>query len=262
MPRLPRITSRQHEVVQRVRRVAARRERGAGVLLDGEHLLVEALDAGVPVELVLSDGERPVLERARRAGAAVYQGSSSVLEAASPVKQPSGVVALARWEPAPLADAFQGDRPLVVGLVDVQDPGNLGGTIRAAAALGATGVLALGDSADPGGWRALRGAMGCTFRLPVARGRLEEAVAEARRRGLRIAATAAAGGTSITRADLAGPLLVLIGNEGAGLPRPVSTQADLTLTAPMDRGVESLNVAVTAALVLFEARRQRGSDRT
>lgn len=261
MPRFPRVTSRQHDLVQRFRRVAARREKGPVVLLDGEHLIVEALDAGLAVEVVVALTERPLLDRAQRAGAAVYLGSAQVIEAMSPVKEPGGLVALARWEPVPLARAFEGDVPLVLGLVDVQDPGNLGSAIRAAAALGATGAVAIGESADPGGWRALRGAMGSTFRVPVARGSAADVLAEARRRGLRIATTTAGAGTPITKADLTGPLLILLGNEGAGLPRSLEAEAALTLTAPMDRGVESLNVAVTAALVLFEARRQRSGER-
>lgn len=259
MSGLPRVTSRQHAFVRRCRELAARRGETEGlVLLDGEHLLTEALAAGVPIEGVLTDGRgADVVRHAREAGAPIYEASASVLAAASPVKQPSGVVSVARWMPGPLARALDGRVPLVVGLVDVQDPGNLGSTIRAAAGLDATGVVVLDRSADPGGWRAMRGAMGSTFRIPVAHGSSADVLAEARRRGLRVAATSAGAGEPIDRADLRGPLLVLLGNEGAGLPDTLTAQADCTLTVPTGRAVESLNVAVTAALVLFEARRQR-----
>lgn len=259
MPGLPRVTSRQHAFVRRCRDLAARRSETTGdVLLDGEHLLAEALSAGVPLEGVLTDGRGAgVVKQARDAGAPIYEATESVLAAASPVKNPTGVVSIARWTPAPLARALDGQAPLVLGLVDVQDPGNLGSAIRAAAGLDATGVVVLDRSADPSGWRAMRGAMGSTFRMPVAHGASEDALAEARRRGLRVAATSATAGDAIDRADLRGPLLVLLGNEGAGLPDRLAEQADVTLTVPTGRGVESLNVAVTAALVLFEARRQR-----
>jgi TrmH family RNA methyltransferase len=260
---LPRITSRQHAFVRRCRDLAARRgETDGDVLLDGEHLLAEALAAGVPIEGVLTDGRAAeVVQRAREAGATIYDAIESVLEAASPVKHPSGVVSVVRWSPAEMSAVFDDPTPLVVGLVDVQDPGNLGSVIRAAAGLGATGVVVLDRSADPAGWRAMRGAMGSTFRVPVARASTADLLAEARRRGLRIAATSAERGEPIDRADLTRPLLILVGNEGAGLPEDLAAQADGTLTVPTGRGVESLNVAVTAALVLFEARRQRsGAD--
>jgi TrmH family RNA methyltransferase len=259
VPAHPRVTSRQHAFVRRCRAIAARRgDAGGLVLLDGEHLLTEALAAGVPIEGVLTDGRgAEVAARARETGAPVYSASGAVLAAASPVKHASGLVTLARWAPAPLARALDGRNPLVVGLVDVQDPGNLGGAIRAAAGLDATGVVALDRSADPGGWRAMRGAMGSAFRIPVARAASSDLLAEARRRGCTVAATAAGAGEPIDRADLRGPLLILLGNEGAGLPADLAAQADVILTVPTGRGVESLNVAVTAALVLFEARRQR-----
>ena len=232
------------------------------MLLDGEHLLEESLSAGLPIEAVLTDGRAGDLaRRAAEAGASVYDATEAVLAAASPVRHPSGIVAIARWTPSALTEAFDGADPLIVGLVDVQDPGNLGGAIRAAAGLDATAVVVLDRSADPAGWRAMRGAMGSTFRIPVARGESMAALAEARRRGLAVAATTAGAGDAIDRADLRGPLLVLLGNEGAGLPAELAAQADRVLTVPTGRGVESLNVAVTAALVLFEARRQRSGGR-
>ncbi len=146
---------------------------------------------------------------------------------------------------------------LVIGLVDVQDPGNAGSVIRSADALGATGVAMLGATADPAGWRALRGAMGSTFRLPVARGKTAELLHEARRTRVAVAAAAATHGEAVETADLRSPIVILLGNEGAGLDDIVASQADVKLTIPMREGVDSLNVAVTAALILYEARRQR-----
>lgn len=258
VPSFPRITSRQHLAVQRFRRLIARRHDDDGILLDGEHLVTEALDAGVKIDLVLTDGVAPELaRRAHAAGAAVFAASASVLEAASPVRAPSGMVAVAQWQPAPMPDLFTRTPAFVIGLVEVQDPGNAGSVVRSADALGGTGVAMLSGGADPAGWRALRGAMGSTFHLPVARGKTRELVHEARRAGVRIAATVAAGGQSIESADLRSPLVLLLGNEGAGLEPDALEHADLRLTVPMRPGVDSLNVAVTAALILYEARRQR-----
>jgi TrmH family RNA methyltransferase len=254
---LQRITSRQHAVVRRFRRIALGRD-GDGVLLDGEHLIEEALDAGVPIEIMcVRDAPAALVERAQTAGAVVYQATPAVIQAVSPVKTPSGIAAIAQWQPESVERALGGASPLVVGLVDVQDPGNVGGVVRAAAGLGASGVLALDRSADPRGWRALRGAMGSTFRVPVARGTSAEAIPMARRRGLRIAAAIAGAGEPIASANLRRPLLVLLGSEGAGVPPAIERQADLRLTVPMAHGVESLNVAVTAGIILYEIRRQR-----
>jgi RNA methyltransferase, TrmH family len=258
VPTAPRITSRQHPVVQRFRRLAMNRRQEPGALIDGEHLVGEALAAGVPIGVLLTDGRASALEdRARKAGAAVYVGTPAVLEAASPVRTTSGIVGIATWQPADLRETLARAPALVIGLVDVQDPGNVGAAIRSADALGATGVAVLDRTADPGGWRALRGAMGSTFHLPVARGSTAEALQEASRARVAVAATVADSGEPVESADLRRPILVLIGNEGAGLPADVVGNADLRLTVPMRAGVDSLNVAVTAALILYEARRQR-----
>jgi TrmH family RNA methyltransferase len=185
-----------------------------------------------------------------------------VLDAASPVRSPTGVVALATWTPAPIARLFAPAPALAIGLVDVQDPGNVGGVIRSADALHATGVAALDGTADPAGWKAMRGAMGSTFRVPVARDGTDAAILAAAKAGARTIATVADGGTPLHEVDLRQSVFVLLGNEGAGLPEDVVQRAGVRVHVPMKSGVSSLNVGVTAALVLYEARRQRGATTT
>jgi TrmH family RNA methyltransferase len=253
---VPRITSRQHPIVQRLRRLAGRREKGV-VLLDGPHLLVDALAARVHVDLVLTDGRHAALaERARTAGATIHEGTAAVLDAASPVTSPTGVVALASWEPQDVSDVLAAIAP-VIGLVGVQDPGNVGSVIRSADALGAGGVLLLDASADPGSWKCLRGAMGSTFRIPIARGSTAEVIPLAKSRQRPVIAAIATGGTPLESLTLADSAVVLLGNEGAGLAPAVSGAADHAMTITMRAGMDSLNVSVTAALVLWEAHRQR-----
>lgn len=254
-----RITSRQHPLVRQFRRAAAGPGADSVVLLDGDHLVREAFAAGIEVTALLSDGRHPDL--LERAGAAGHACARTVMAAASPVRTPSGVCALARWRPADLHGVFATRPALVVGLVDVQDPGNVGSAIRSADALGATGVLTVGATADPGGWKVLRGSMGSTFRLPVGRSDLAAAVAHARRAGVRVLATSAAGGLPPDAADLASPLFILVGHEGSGLPPDVAADADEVLSIPMRPGIESLNVAVAAALLVDAARRQRAGSR-
>lgn len=206
----------------------------------------------------MTDGRHEaVAQRARQAGAAVYEATASVLEAASPVRTPSGIVAIARWSTAAPEAVFSHAPALALALVEVQDPGNVGSVIRGADAFGATGVVALGGTANPAGWKALRGAMGSTFRVPVARGDVDDVVRLARARGVRVIATALGTGTPIDAIDWRAPALVLLGSEGAGVPSTLLEHADVRATIPMRPGVDSLNVAATAAIILYEARRQR-----
>ena len=259
MAEFPRITSRQHDVVKRFRE-AAQRESDDAVLLDGEHLLSEALRASVHIDTVLTDeAHRSSAGRAQSGGAAVYDATTAVIEAASPVRTPSGIVALARWRPAPLDQVVRGADGFVVALCGVQDPGNVGSVIRSADALGATGVLALDGTANPAGWKALRGAMGSTFRIPVAVAALSEALAAARAAGWQVLATVAESGRPADAVDLRKPTLLMLGSEGSGLDADIVKSATTRITIPMREGVNSLNVAATAALLLYEARRQRTS---
>lgn len=258
-----RLTRRQDAIVDRFRRAARRAPAEECVLLDGEHLIRDAVAAGVPIDVAIATHERwnelgDLLSaiQAQPAAPAIYEAAPSVLDAASPVKTPSGIAALARWHPASIEQALDGPTPLVLGTVDVQDPGNFGAIVRSADALGATGVVALGASADPAGWKALRGAMGSAFRIPVAKAPIEDALAAAKAAGLRVYA-AAMDGVPLDQCDLTGPTLVLLGSEGLGLPPPALDAADDRIAIPMRAGVNSLNVAVSAALLLYEARRQR-----
>ena len=119
----------------------------------------------------------------------------------------------------------------------------------------------LGATADPGSWKSLRGAMGSTFRLPVARGAVDEVTAQARAEGVQVMATAArdaSGPVEVRDVDLTGPVLLLLGNEGAGLSTEVQDNADTRVYIDMRAGLDSFNVSVTAGLLLYEARRQRG----
>jgi TrmH family RNA methyltransferase len=249
-----RISSRQHPFIKRCREAADRRLDGT-VLLDGEHLLAEALAADIPLQGVLTD-ERPrsVLSSVDARRVQRYIGGGTVLEAASPVRTPSGVVALASWAPARMADVLAARDALVVGMIDVQDPGNVGGIIRSAHALGATGVLALDSTADPSGWKVLRGAMGSTFKMRVGTGSTTELLSRAGASRIRLMAAVAHGGSPLDQARFTRPLVLLLGNEGHGLPPDVLRQATQQVHVPLIPGAESLNVGATAAILLWEAR--------
>jgi len=259
VPSHPRITSRRHPLVQTCRRVAGGTGEAGVVLLDGEHLVEDALDAQVPVRILLTTSPDSRLARAAQsAGADVHPVTESVLDAASPVRTPAGVVALADWIPTTLDGVFHASPALIVALLDVQDPGNVGAAIRSADALGATGVVCAEATADPGGWRELRGAMGSTFRVPITRAGVDRVLEAAGAHHVQVAATAARDGTALSETSFVLPTLILLGNEGAGLPPAISKRADQRIRIPMRDGVNSLNVGVAAALILYEAARQRG----
>jgi len=257
---MERISSRQNPLVRQFRDVA-QGDVDDALLLDGDHLIHEAIASGITIDAAafaerLATG--PLAARLQNAGTRVVLVSDAVLDAMSPVQSPSGVAAIAR-RPACSLDRALGQAPqLVLMLHDVQDPGNVGAVVRAAEGCGATGIVCSERTADPFGWKALRGAMGSTFRLPLAaRQSLATAVATARSRGLRIFAATARDGSPLPECDLRGPAAILLGGEGAGLPADLIEAADTRLTIPMQPPVESLNVAIAAALVVYEAARQR-----
>lgn len=263
---MDRIASRQNPAVKRFRDVRSGRVDGL-MLLDGEHLLEEALRSGVAIDAAafanqLLDARLAGLAaRTHEAGARVLGVSDSVLGAMSPVRHPSGVVAIAVRPRATLATVLDRHPQLVLLLGGVQDPGNVGAIVRAAEAFGATGIVTGESTADPWGWKALRGSMGSTFRLPiVAHEPLAAAAARARAHGVRVLATVPHGGTPLSQTDLRAPAAILLGGEGAGIVDELLAAADERLSIPMRDPVESLNVAVAAALIVYEAARQRGSS--
>ena len=261
---MERIASRQHPLVRRFRELARSADSGSAVLLEGAHLLHEAVRSHVPVDLVaiLEDGAPPdaqaCAQEAERAGARILRVSAQVLAAMSPVRQPSGIVSIARCRPATMARCLEARPALVLLLIGVQDPGNVGASVRAAEACGATAIICSEGTADPFGWKALRGGMGSTFRIPVAVHHPVAAIVEAlRERQIAILASVARSGTPLGACDLRRPVAVMLGAEGSGLPDEAASAADGRLSIPMRDPVESLNVAIAAALILFEASRQR-----
>jgi TrmH family RNA methyltransferase len=261
------VSSRHNPVVGVYRTLA--RERGLDdqeprLLLDGLHLLTEARAAGLAIESaafahrLLDTVEGQSLARSlAETGATVLAVSGSVLAAMSPVRTPSGVVAIASRPRSSVDFVLERAPQLVVLAADVQDAGNIGAVVRAAEAAGGTGLVACGTSADPFGWKALRGSMGSAFRLPIARGDLDAAIVACRTAGLQLLAAVRHGGRSPFDLDLRLPCALILGGEGHGLPDDVVARADTRVSIPMRAPVESLNVAVAAAVFVYEAYRQR-----
>jgi TrmH family RNA methyltransferase len=287
MDRMERITSHQNAMVKRFRDLARAsrvvapvgRPEHAGrgghlgeILLDGEHLLQEALACDIPIEVaafsdrqianVLSPLAR-LAKDVRKHGGKPFLVSDQVLAAMSPVQHPSGVVAIAHARPADVGVVMStaSDLPLVLVLAGLQDPGNVGAIVRAAAAFGASGIVAIEGTANPFSWKALRGAMGGTFRIPIAaRGSMSDVIERARAQHVRLVAAVPRGGTPLPTLDLREPTAIILGGEGAGVSTTTMAAVQDTVTIPMQPHVESLNVAIAAALILYEATRQRQSS--
>ncbi len=258
---MPDITSRQHPLVHAFK--AAARHEGDDALLDGWHLLHDATAAGIDIRTVAITGPPPsahdanlINQLARECD--VFTVTAAVMDAMSPVRTPVGVVALAARRDHSLSRLLQPAPALVVVAADIQDPGNVGAIVRSAEAGGATGVVFAGTSADPWGWKALRAAMGSTFRLPVLRtAEIATVAAELRDAGLQIAATVPRAHIEVQHYDFRPATAILVGGEGSGLDLRVAELADEQLSIPMRSPVESLNVAVATALIVYEANRQR-----
>ena len=173
--RVPVITQPSTSFVRRCRELAQGRGGPPRCCSKAPHLVEEALRArrasGRRVQTAVKRRWNP---RGRHRGVQVFDATARVIEAASPVQHPAGLVAIARWQPRAASDLLATLEGIAVALVDVQDPGNVGGIIRSADALGAFGVLALDATARPGSWKALRAAMGSTFRLPIGAGTTED----------------------------------------------------------------------------------------
>jgi len=252
--------------VQRLRRLArqarARRSEGAYVV-EGEKLLAAALAAGAPVEAIYAAPGYggSLATSAAEAGVTVATLAPGVLERVSSTVAPQpvvGVVATVDTDLAFLRDLGGALGGLVVVCVDVRDPGNLGTVLRSARAAGAVGVVCCDGSADAYGPKCVRASAGAVFQLPmVSGGAPMEVLEELGSWGMRRLGARAAGGTTYDAADLTGPLALVLGNEAHGLAPEVEALLDDVVTIPMAAPVESLNVGAAAAVLCFEAARQR-----
>jgi TrmH family RNA methyltransferase len=261
--------------VQRLRRLLRRssvRESERAFVAEGVKILEAALDAGAPLESLFvaadwrsSASVTAVVERAERAGLAVFELGPGIMERVADAVIPQAVCAVVgaldlRLDEL-LARTGPGcERGVVLVCVDVRDPGNLGAVLRIASATGASGVICCEGTVDPFNPKVVRASAGAVFRVPLVTDVMPaQALAGLAAQGYRCWATVPRGGTNYEAADLDGPTAFVFGNEGAGLPAEVVGALDGSITIPMADGTESLNVAMTAAVLCFDAARRRRS---
>jgi len=260
------LTSRTNPVIQTLRLVASvsRRAPKDLVAAEGIRVLEEIETRGAPVQaVVLSEGfglaprEKGLLDRWNAGKVRLYRTTESLFKPLSQVRSPQGAIALVRLPRLSLDAVHPGTAPLLVFAADLQDPGNLGTVIRTAAAAGATMVCVSAGSASPRNPKAVRASAGSLFRIPVVEGAaVSDFLDYCGRHSISAYRTDVRHGTSYLEADLRSPCAILLGNEGGGIPEAEFPGLG-ALRIPMAGGVESLNVAMAAAVILFEAARQR-----
>jgi TrmH family RNA methyltransferase len=251
------------ETLIRDLRLRRGRERRGLALAEGVRLVEEALGAGVGIRHAAVS---PALEGTPRgatlktalvgAGVPLVEMDDRTLAELADTEHPQGVIAVIeppRWSLDTLRPAA-GD--VVVVLDAVQDPGNVGAIARTALALGARGLIALKGTAELTNPKVLRGSMGALFRLPSTSSTDAECLAWAERVGAALWITDSAGEAPGGQ-RLTAPVALVLGNEGAGVRPALERAASRRLAIPLKSGVESLNVAVAAGILLYEVLRDR-----
>ncbi|MCL2703398.1 MAG: 23S rRNA (guanosine(2251)-2'-O)-methyltransferase RlmB [Defluviitaleaceae bacterium] len=240
-----------------------------GLLLEGRNAVMEAVKHGRAIDRVLiKNGEtegsiRAVAAKAREAGYVVSQVPKQELDQLSVTGRHQGIIAIcAAHEYAEIPDMLnaakqRNEAPFIVMLDGVTDPHNLGAVIRTAEAAGAHGCVIPKRRSVGVTPAVVRASAGAVEYLPVARvTNLTAAVKELKEAGLWVCG-ASIDGKSLYEAQFSGPLAVVVGGEGSGLSRLVEENCDFTVSVPMKGRIESLNASVAAALILYEAARQR-----
>ena len=259
-----------------LRRDAARDRRplereDAENILEGRNALTEALASGRAIDKVfIAEGSTDralarLAAQAKQAGAVVVETDRRKLDQMSATGAHQGVIAMvAAHSYATLDDILnrakeRGEAPLIVICDELSDPHNLGAIIRTAECAGAHGVVipkrrSVGLTAIVG-----KASAGALEYMPVARvTNITNAIKELKERGVWIFGTAAEGATPLYQADLKGAAAIIIGNEGDGMSRLVAESCDLKVSIPMKGRISSLNASAAAAILLYEAVRQRG----
>ena len=229
-------------------------------MIDGPTLVAEALTSPVEVVEVYAEPSAPaaVVGAAERAGVPVRAVAAGALAKVTSPVTPQPVAALAT---VPAPGSFDDLAGLVLVLVGVADPGNAGTLFRVAEAAGATAVVSCADAVDVWNPKCVRASAGSLFRVRhVPGGSAEACVASLRAAAMTLVACDISGGSSHDATDLTGDVAVLLGNEAHGLTAEVVSGADRVVRIPMAGEVESLNVAMTGAVMAFESSRQRRSE--
>ena len=232
-------------------------------MVEGPELLAVALGAGAPVEAVfvapggLGVGSvAAVVRSAHDAGARVFDLAPGVIERVAGTVTPQPILAVVEFVPATLGEVTGASMVLVC--IDVRDPGNAGTVIRTADAAGVDAVICCDGTVDPSNSKTVRSSAGSVFHVPIVQGGGAEPTLHALgQAGFTTVGTAVRGGTDYVGADWSARIALVLGNEASGVPASVLATLDRVVSIPMAGRAESLNVGMAAAVLCFEALRQR-----
>lgn len=253
------ISSPKNAWVQSVSLLAKSKERKASraFLVEGEHAVLEAVQCKWPLDVIITTEKwiNSHISAAQKLPRTIeiQLVSEAVLQKLATTEAPDGIMAIARMTSKLCRTA---DMKLAIACDRLQDPGNLGTLIRSAISVNCDGIFLSEDSVDMYNPKVIRSTAGQWFRKPPLTTSILDLVQKSREASIQVLA-AASGGESYWSVDLTKPTLFLLGNEGAGLPDSLIQAADKTIAIPMANGVESLNVAMSGTLLLYEAFRQR-----
>jgi RNA methyltransferase, TrmH family len=266
--RLRRVEGRHNALIKRVRQAFAHAESTdeGDCAIEGVHIVEEAIRSGLRFRAVLfrESAESLATRLLPQIGAHVETllVPDKVFDGAVAIQSPQGVAALVRLKEFSLDDLMDRiELGPIVAVIGLQDPGNLGTIVRSAEAFGSAGVILGEGTVSRFNSKVIRASAGSLFRLPIVSGKdaggLDAVVSQFHDKSVRLLATSSHKGTPLDQAALTGPTAILIGAEGAGLPKSLISQMDETIAIPHSPRVESLNAGVAASIVLYEAARQR-----
>ncbi len=261
------VQSKQNARLKELRRAFTRpgRDTRGLVAIEGPHLLEEAFRAGLRVRTIFlrAGGAAGEFESFSTRVAEILIVPAALFDSIVQTETPQPVAALVEvpdWTWAHVLRSRGAWPPLILILSGLQDPGNVGTILRSAEAFGATGVVALPGTVSAWNAKAVRASAGSVFRVPVVAASVEECFTSLREAGARVLTTAARGAEAAHHSGLVGPVAMIIGNEGSGVPEDLAARADEHITIPCPGPVESLNAAVAASVLLYEASRQRSEE--
>jgi TrmH family RNA methyltransferase len=247
-------------LLQRLRRRKQRHREGC-FIVEGVRSCRAAIFANTRIRFaVISprlaelDSDGALIERLGRARVEVAEVNDKELEGLAETVTPQGILMVCEEPKAGFDELGDGAHGLLVADA-VQDPGNLGGMIRTAAALGLSGLIALDGTVDPWNAKVVRGSAGASFRLPVVQTSCSDALAWLAAGAVRLL-VAETDGDNIATVDKTPPWAVAIGNEGAGLRRELRAAAAATVAVPLQPHSDSLNAGVAAAILCYELKRE------
>jgi RNA methyltransferase, TrmH family len=249
-------------------RLRKNREREAVFFVEGIRAVWEAIEQQAPIERLLvapglldSDSATRLVETQERLGLPSTHLGAAAFRSLSEREHPTGLAAIVRTGFTTLSKLVVPEDSIVVALDRPSGPGNLGAIVRTADSVNASGVVLMGDSADPYDPQAVRASMGSIFSIPLARAAdLEETLAWAANRGLQVITTSAHAQTEHTSVRYRLPLLLVLGSESHGLSPDALQRGEFSVRIPMRGRASSLNLAVAAGVLLFEIRRQESEE--